>query len=204
MLIVAAPIILYGAIITGMHVFENGWVAILGYHLSICIVLTAGGGWSKAREIFRGWNARIGTAVAVVCSICGVLIVVLWPLARLDNVDMTSQLGRLGLGDWSFALYAAYYCLFNPWLEEVFWRGYYASHLARPVISDVLFAGYHVFVLVLFVEWMWLVLAFVILLFSGWMWRYLARKYGGLLIPASSHLTANVSIIVAASILMFS
>ena len=57
--------------------------------------------------------------------------------------------------------------------------------------NDFLFAGYHLLVLVLFLEWIWILPALGVLLAAGWFWRQLRRRQGGLLLPVVSHMAAD-------------
>jgi membrane protease YdiL (CAAX protease family) len=197
-----SPLLLYGAVIAGMYLFRSGWAAILGYHLAIVAVLASGGGFSQAGRLVRGWHWGFGAAATGACLFAGALIYWLWPLIALDGLEMGPRLAQLGLSGWSWVAFIASYSLVNPWLEELYWRGWYPSRLERPFISDLLFAGYHLFVLVLFVGVAWAGLAFLVLVTTARIWRALSQRCDGLLIPCVSHLAADISVIVAAVLLM--
>jgi len=130
-----------------------------------------------------------------------VAIYLLWPVVKLDDVRLGQILSSLGLDGASWWLFVVYYSLVNPWFEEIFWRGWYPGQLRRPVFADLLFAGYHVFVLFLFVDVLWAVAAFFALSGVAWLWRELATRHRGLIIPLVSHTVADISIITAAAVL---
>ena len=106
----------------------------------------------------------------------------------------------MGLDSGSF-LFFAWYSVVNPWLEELYWRGYQGSALRRPSVRDVLFGGYHVLVLVLLVEWPFAVLAGVALAFAAWLWRQVTRRFEGLLVPVATHTLADLGIVAAVYVL---
>jgi len=198
---VIAPIVLYAAIIAGMHLFHSGWIAILGYHLGICLSLSIAGGWSHGKKIISGWDARLGPVIILMCVLAGPLVYGLWAFMHLAQLDLKSGLSAVDLEEGSWFAFAIYYCLVNPWLEELFWRGFFPSNAKYPTLSDFLYAGYHVFVLILFVKWIWVIVAFVVLVCVGRLWRQVASKYDGLIIPSLTHLVADISIIGAAFVL---
>ncbi len=201
LLIGIAPLLLYGGVLIGMYGLGSGWAAIVGYHIAICAIITLGQGWSEARALIRGWSRTLGLLMIGMCLVSGGVVFVLWPLIRHEHVTMQSGLAAVGLESWPWLAFIVYYSLVNPWLEELFWRGWYPGQLKWPVISDLLFAGYHVFVMVLFVQLFWALVTFVVISGAAFFWRFLTRRYDGLLIPVISHLAADVSIIVAAALL---
>lgn len=198
---VIAPVILYATIVAGMHLFHSGWIAILGYHFAICVFLSIAGGLQLIRRLVSGWNTTLGLGISVVCSLAGPLIYCLWPYMHFAQVDLKSGLVAVGLAEGSWPGFVIYYCLVNPWLEELFWRDFFPANTKHPALSDFLYAGYHVFVLILFVEWIWIVVVFVVLTYIGRLWRQTAGKYNGLIIPALTHLVADLSIMGTAFIL---
>ena len=186
----------------GMHGFRNGWLAILGLHLVMGVVLLGTrSGRSEIRQLARGWHGLLFAGIALAGALAGVLIYFLWFVARIPELSMVGALSRVGLVDRSWLAFAVYYSLVNPWLEEGFWRGWLGSRSKLPDASDVAYAGYHLVVMALFVTWPWILVSFVILVGAGWMWRQAAAKRDGLLIPALAHFIADASIIAAACLL---
>ncbi|MFC1498158.1 type II CAAX prenyl endopeptidase Rce1 family protein [Verrucomicrobiota bacterium] len=192
---------MYGAIIAGMHFFRSGWIAILGYHVVICFILTVRSRWGLTRKLVSGWNGRWGLGISMVCLSAGLLIYFLWPYMCIDGLDLKSALASVGLEGNLWIGFMIYYCLVNPLLEELFWRGYFPARAKYSWSADFLYSGYHVFVLVLFVKWGWVVLAFVVLACVGRFWRKMADRCGGLLVPVLTHLLADISVIAAACLL---
>jgi membrane protease YdiL (CAAX protease family) len=114
---------------------------------------------------------------------------------KLEGLALGAELANMGLQNTPWLLFIFYYFIVNPILEELFWRGYLGSPNLKPAGSDFWYAGYHVLILVLFVDWPWIVLSFVTLVGAGWTWRQLARIYNGLTIPIVSHAAADAGII---------
>lgn len=195
-LLLAAPAVPYASVLVGLYVLGNAWAAVIGYHVGIVAVLTAARAWPRARELFRGWSAIVVLALVPLFLSAGAAIYLAWPVARLESIDLDRALADIGLGRGSL-LFFAWYSLINPWLEELYWRGFQSSSRTRPVARDVLFGGYHVLVLLLFVKWPFAAMAGVALAAVAWVWRMLTRRFGGLLVPALTHLAADVAIVAA-------
>lgn len=195
-LCLVAPVVPYAAVLVGLYALGNAWVAVIGYHLGIACVITAAGSWRRARDLLRGWSVRATLALVPVFLAAGVAIYLAWPVARLEQVDPATALAELGLDRGALWLFA-WYSLINPWLEELYWRGFLYRETRRPAACDLLFGGYHVLVLLLLVEWPFAVLAGVALAAAGWVWRLLVRRYDGLLVPVLTHLAADVAIVTA-------
>lgn len=196
-----SPVLLYGGLAAGLYGLRSGWAGILGYHLAICLALTLGRGWGGGRALLRGWGVAIGLGLAVAAATAGVLVALLWPVIRLEAVTMGSGLASVGLVGAPWIAFMAYYAVVNPWLEELFWRGFYPSRVRPGLVADLLFAGYHVMVMVLFVKLPWALLTFAVLVAVAFVWRAVARRQGGLAVPVASHMAADVSIVAAAAFL---
>ena len=184
-----------------MYGLKSGWGAILGYHLGIVLLLSTTGGWPRIKRLWTGWHTALGLTLVLICALSGLVIYLLWPLIQLDGIHLGQALNEYGLTGNAWVGFVVYYAFVNPWLEELFWRGHFASRIRYPAIGDLFFAGYHVLVLILFVTWVWAVLAFLVLFVTARLWRYCVNQTNGLLIPALSHLIADISVITAIAIL---
>lgn len=192
----AAPAVPYAAVLVGLFALGNAWVAVLGYHIGIVAVLTAARAWPLSRELLRGFNTLALLVLVPVFVSAGLAIYLVWPWAHLEGLELAPTLSAWGLDSGSLVFFG-WYSLANPWLEELYWRGFLGSEQRRPVIADALFGGYHALVLVLIVEWPFAVLGGLVLAATGWIWRLVRRRYRGLLLPALTHLAADVSIVCA-------
>ncbi len=186
-----------------MYLLRNALAAILLYHAGILVIVAATGRWSLVKELIAGWHALAALGLSLFGLLGGATIYVLSPLMGLDYARMTAVLAELGLVDVTWFAFIGYYCLVNPWLEELFWRGFLVRRERRPVPVDLLFAGYHALVVIWFVDWPWVMIAFFSLTTAAWLWRRTAHSTGGLLLPVISHFAADVGIIIAAQLLLF-
>lgn len=199
---VGGAILPYAGLLGGLFLLDSGWAAILGYHAAMCLVLTLANGWSGLRSVLEGARPVWMAVLAVIYGLGGVLIWILWPFIKLDGLELAAGLEAVGLSGGAWLAFIAYYSLVNPLLEEVYWRKLWGQDTRWPAASDFLYAGYHCFVLSLFVKWPWIVLAGSILVAAGWMWRQVARRTSGLAVPMVSHFVADASIIAAAYLLV--
>ncbi len=196
-----AFLIPYLAMILGLYVFHSAWIAFAIYHGSIGVLLATGKTARYRQELSEGWDVKLGLVAAVFGLGGGVIIVLLAPLAGINQASLQPALATLGLEGNSWLLFIFYHSLINPWFEEVFWRSRLGSDSTHLTMNDLLFAGYHLLVLVLFLDPEWMVLSFVVLTFSGWLWRQMKRRQKGLLMPIVSHICADASIMAAVFVL---
>jgi len=184
----------YVAMIVGLHLLGSAWVSFLIYHGLVVLTI-----WRDAelrRDLVRGWCTKIGVAAIGFGIAGGAMMLLLAPYAGIDAALINPGLAKLGLAGAGWLLFVIYHTFVNPWFEEILWRGKLGCDSKRPVADDFLFAGYHVLVLMLFLDWIWIALAFVVLTIAGWFWRQLRRRFGGLLLPVLSHLAADGSIMI--------
>ena len=191
----------YITIITGLYVLHNIWIAMLSYHLSILLIAIFTKKLPKFKKLVKGWSLPLTIIFTLGCAVNGFLIYYLWPYIS-GCCNLAVKLAELGLNDSNWLLLIMYYSFITPWLEEFFWRDLLASKSKLPDISDVLFAGYHLFVLALFIKAFFLPIVFITLLSDAWFWRFISRKLDGLLIPVISHTAADVSTILAVYLLV--
>ncbi len=190
----ALPFVPYLAMILGLYVCQSAWAAFVFYHGLILVSLISAQDCLLWRELTTGWSWRTGLAAILFGIAGGVVLYLLAPLAGVNKTTIDPALTRLGLQGVWWLLFVCYHALVNPWLEELLWRGKLGSKSKRLVFNDVLFAGYHVLVLVLFLDWVWILPAFGLLTLAGWLWRQLRCYNNGLLLPVVSHLAADASI----------
>lgn len=196
MLLAAIP---YAAVVTGLYVMRNAWVAILLYHAGIVAVLAGEGRTDMLKTARSGWERRVMVPACMVAALGGAALFLLWPVVGLGKESLANSLSEYGLSGSRWVLFAAYYATAHPILEELFWRGRLGSRRFGPTWPDAAFGGYHFVVLVLFIEIPWALVSAVILSVAAWTWRYAAERFGGLGIPLVSHAVADLSIVLAIS-----
>lgn len=178
-----APYIAVGVFWLWMH---DAWLAILAYHLQI---------------LFWGLDARptIGKVadkrmliLALPTALAGPLLYVLLP--HIIRSDLSVWLSQHHLTHVSLLVMIPYFGLLHPYLEQIHWAPLRESTpLAHPM-----FAGYHMLVLYSLLSMPWLALCFVVLAVASVLWQQMAKRSGGLTLPAISHMLADLGVIVAA------
>ena len=187
----------YLSILLGLCLFSSIWLTMGLYHLGVLAVMLLCPTPPGRAAIFRGWRTGPGLALTVVCALSGVSIYLAFPWADATATGLADALAGLGVSGAGFWLLAGWYVAVTPWIEELFWRGRLASDRRGLDASDLLFAGYHVLVLVKFLAWPWTALAFASLVGAAWAWRWARRTTGGLAIPVATHAVADVSTMAA-------
>ncbi len=185
----------YVTVLIGYYWLDNVWIAFGAYHLLILVVLAAYGELGQLKRIKKGFNWKATILSTLPCLSAGALILWLWPIAALDGLDLTTELETIGLGGALWYVMCHYAFFVNPWLEEALWRGFLGAKTKVPTFVDFAFAGYHVLVLVQFVKWPWVIVGAILLVAGSWLWRRLSHRFGGLAVPALTHLAADIGIL---------
>ena len=177
----------------GLHVFQNAWVAILAYHAGILLLLRFAE-FSDPIPFHRPASLWKMIGFAALGLTAGLAMYFLWPFVFVSD-NLSGAIERWGLTRATWPFFIAYSALVNPWLEELYWRGWLGSGSRRPVGNDAFFAGFHLVILAPFVSIAWLAVSFIILTVTAWLWRQVARRTKSLLPAALCHLAADVSIL---------
>ena len=188
------PIIPYITIGIGLLVFHNAWLAILGYHTGMVAVLSLSKTGITIRRAFQGNRYWIPFITALAGAGGVILLYILWPLLSVPD-DINSYIRSIGLNEWTWPVFLAYFILINPLIEEYYWRGYLAAVPKGIALNDLLFSGYHLIVLAGQMETIWLFVVFFGLTIGAWFWRQMNRLNGGLLASTISHIMADISVI---------
>jgi membrane protease YdiL (CAAX protease family) len=121
---------------------------------------------------------------------------------QLENVPLNLALVKFGLHGTSWFFFMIYFSTVQPFLEELYWRGYLECGHKYFSWADFAFAGYHILVLAWFIKLPWLAIAFIVLTVAAYVWRYMAFKLEGLAVVLLSHIVADVSIIAVICVLI--
>ena len=209
----------YAAVLIGMYALRNIWLTMGLYHLGILAFMLLRPNGPGRAALLRGWRTGLGLVLGAVCVLSGVTIYFAFPLAAATGAapadasassavsGLAGSLADFGVRGAGFWLLFGWYVAITPWIEELFWRGRLSAGrlgTGRRGLdaSDILFAGYHVLVLLKFLQWPWTVLAFVSLAAVAWAWRWAMRATGGLAIPVVTHAVADISTMIAVYLLM--
>ncbi len=183
----------YLTVWAGMSLWSSAWGALIGFHLTLLPVILPE--WRTLPTRFRPpVSKKWLLPVALTGLLAGLGLWLIWPWAGLST-GYSAGVAALGLTGFIWLPFSFYFTLINPWLEEAYWRQAFTSPSRWPAPVDFLFAGYHLFILRLFVSLPWQALAFGILVLAGWFWRQVSRYTGSLLPAALSHLLADGSIL---------
>ncbi len=192
----------YVAVVVGLYVLKNAWIAIGLYHFGIAVFLMAGNRKSLLKKVYAGWNSPMAAASVLMAGVSIFIILFLWEYMQLENMPLSSALANFGLHGTSWFFFMIYFSTVQPFLEELYWRGYLECADKYFSWTDFAFAGYHILVLAWFIKLPWLVIAFIVLTVAAYIWRYLASKFEGLAVPLLSHIVADISIIAMTYILI--
>lgn len=190
------PLIPYLAVAVGMYGMRNAWAALGFYHTGIlaALILIKHQYTCECRyPVHPVWMPT----VTFIFALGGVVLYILWPQLSPDSHMITSRLADYGINYKTWPCFAAYFCIVNSTLEELFWRGCLGSDTPYPVANDFLFGGYHVFVLMAFTGLIWGLPVLIACAFAAWLWRMLRRTTGGLTVPMITHIVADMSIAAA-------
>ncbi|MCD4847616.1 MAG: hypothetical protein K8R76_05455, partial [Candidatus Aegiribacteria sp.] len=158
-----AALLPFGSIAAGLYLLHSAWCAILLYHSGILLILFLNGQLDIRHGIFSGWKRFEGIGMLLLLFGNGPLFILLWPVISLQPDVLSESLSNLGLSGISLWIFAAWYITVHPILEEVFWRKYLLESSRWPALTDCVFAGYHVLVLLLFLRLHWVLVSFLAL-----------------------------------------
>ena len=196
---VAVP---YAAVLVGLYVLRNAWITIGLYHILIALFLITGDRKSLLKKIRTGSNPKIAAVCIILSAMIFPIIFFFWKYMQLENVRLNTALADFGLHGSSWFFFMIYFSIIQPFLEELYWRGYLQSNHRYFSWTDLAFAGYHMLVLGLFIKPPWLVIAFIVLTAAACGFRYIAYKLEGLIVPLLSHMAADISIVAVTNILI--
>ena len=193
-MVIAGLLMPYLTVGVGLYVFNSAWDAVLGYHAGIVVLVTLAKAWPDIRA-FRLTEPIWKTLLfGLTGCVAGVAVYFLWPIIHVSP-RLAESLLEWGLTPSIWPLFIAYGALVNPWLEEIYWRGWLGSANRQPILHDAVFAGFHLVILAPFFPPFWLAVAFIVLAASGWMWRQTIRVEKSMLASTLFHMAADVSIL---------
>ncbi|MBW8035290.1 MAG: CPBP family intramembrane metalloprotease [Planctomycetes bacterium] len=194
----AAP---YIVVSIGLYLFHNAWIAFIAYHVCMLTFIIAYGREGNLKKLFSGWNWFIAIPLAVMSALIILLAFAIRDHMVIDSEKMTQTLSGFGLGKISFCVFALLFVSLHPFLEELFWRSFHWGPCRTHWPIDVVFAGYHVLVMVFFVKWSGSLMIFAIIAAVAILWRFCAEKLNGLATVFFSHIIADIAILTSAILL---
>jgi hypothetical protein len=189
-----AAILPYLGVWAGLFLFKSAWLALLGFHFAIILVLIIARTHIPIKILYTTRHYKWAKRSIAACAGIGIILYWLHPYLGLAG-DLSAQLESIGLNASTWPVFIAYFALVNPWIEEYFWRGYLGSELPGLSIGDLVYAGYHGLVLMGKMHLLTILLALAMLTCAGWLWRRIRRENEGLLVPILGHMAADFTIL---------
>jgi len=176
----------WGAVLLFWVGLESAWGALLCYHAQVVVWgLVEGRQWKIRGQIGKSWALILPTLLVGVGAY--------YVIPELIKVELGTWLQRYGLEGWSFVLMVFYFGLVHPWIEQYHWR----SITDRGWWGHVLFAGYHILVVMSLMPTLWVVATFVVLCFTSVLWERMYQREGTLVAPTLLHIFADFGMILA-------
>ena len=158
-----ALLIPYISAIFGLYAFNNIWLAVGIYHILILIFLASSNKLDLDKNLYKGWDLKIGWLAIAIGFLAGIIIFLTIPLITTTE-HLNNALVNLGLGNMkSLLVFILYWSFVNPIIEVVFWRGYLQDKNKKIAPIDFAFSGYHLLYLVFLIPWQFLIFPFVFL-----------------------------------------
>ncbi len=199
---ILAPMIPYLTVSLGLFVLHSAWAAMFGYHLGMVMILLLAGYKVDFKGIIRNRRPAVILLMMLFGLAGGVLMYLLWPYLNVPAA-ISDYLITIGLNQNNWPIFLGYFVLVGPALEEIYWRSYLGNTSKKPVVTDFLFAGYHIIVLAGKLALIWLPLILILLALGAWLWRQVNRLNGGLLPSIVSHFTADLAIMLVVFLWIF-
>lgn len=176
----------YLAVLVFWNGLANGWLAILAYHAQILFWLPKRRAVSPTPVGIRALKWALPMALA------GPALYFLLPF--ITRVELSAWLSDHRLSGWSLAAMIPYFGLVHPILEQRHW----GPLRERTAWAHPFFAGYHALVLASLLSGPWLALCLAVLLVASGAWHVMTMRFGGLTVPTSSHVLADLGVVLAA------
>ncbi|OGV63105.1 MAG: hypothetical protein A2283_15050 [Lentisphaerae bacterium RIFOXYA12_FULL_48_11] len=192
----------YVAVGVGLLVLKNAWITLIGFHGIMLAAL-----WFHRRQ----WNVETLWRGVRLLWLPVILISVLalgYGLVQLAGAfpgygqHLRRMLNGIGLAGAGMMVFAVYFCLANPVVEEAFWRGLFFEENKRLVVADLAYGGFHFLLFVPFMFVHYALIAAVSLVVMGYIWRRMAYHQKGLALPLAWHALGNSAEILAVACIL--
>jgi membrane protease YdiL (CAAX protease family) len=191
-----AVVLVYLSISIGFFWAHSAWVTLVGLHAAMIVSLIIARPNLSFSILFKNTNPKWNIANILLCALSGICLYFLRFYAGIVP-DLHAQLESIGLTTQTWLPFIFYAVLVNPFIEEYFWRGYLGSNAKGFHVFDLVFASYHILILIGKASPLAVVLIVIVLTCAAWFWRQAARESGGLLAPALGHMAADLTILLA-------
>lgn len=184
----------FAAVVVGLYMLHDGWLAIVLYHAQILLhaILFP----RDLGALRRGWSARWLAGLGGASVLSALLLFVLLMRMLGPDVRLAERLAEYGLSGGAWLGFVLYYGLLHPLLEQHHWDALRRDPRLGQA-GHLFFAAYHVLVLVLFMQPVWVAVCFLVLAGTSWVWARVSDRLGGLCVPAASHGIADTAMMLA-------
>jgi len=197
----AVPYVAFGI---GIPILHSAWIALVGYHLLILLVLALHRDHWQLDLLWTGFNLRRAALIPLIMLVVILPVVLLGQAKGYTGDRIEAQVIKFGLAGISAPLFIAYFVLINPLFEELFWRQLFGNPSPKPAWQDLAFGAFHIFILLPLVPALHITVAVICISTLGWHWRTLRNKHGGLSLPVLSHMGADAAASAIVVILFYS
>ena len=184
----------YIAVFLGLYIFKNAFLSIFLYHIGIVFSILIYRKDLNIKVIFKFNSKRLMLLLSFICSLSGISILLFWDLIKIPNMNLNRTMSEIGLVGVNKILFLIYFSTIHPILEEVFWRFLLKTKVKYISLDEILFALYHVMVLVFFIKIEFIIICFIALIVVARFWRYLQQNLSENMAVLLSHMIADFSI----------
>lgn len=184
----------YIGVIIGLYIFKNAFLSIFIYNAGLLLAVLIKKNNLQLKEIIIVKNIKLLILLTFICTLAGPFLYLLWNYIKLPNSILSVKMSEFGLIGNSKFIFLIYFSTIHPFLEEYYWRFSINSNKRILSIHEILFAFYHVLVLLFFIKSFFIIICFIVLLIIARFWRYLHNKHSENLIVLVSHAVADFSI----------
>ncbi len=188
----------YATVFIGLYVLSNAWYALFLYHLAILVIIMIH--FKKIDKIsFSIQNKKLFIFGTISTLFVLPVLYFLWNVIKLPELNLTEALSQFQLSGRSLWLFILILITIHPILEEIYWRFiiFNTDNKKLNYLFDVLFAGYHVLVLLYFVKLPFIILSLVVLFLTAIVWRMIKEKNQDHVTLFVTHALADFAIMMA-------
>lgn len=184
----------YIAVFLGLYVFKNAFLSILLYHAGVLTSIYLNRKELNIKDVFNFNSKRLTLIISLICGLSGLSILLIWDFIKLPGINLSNTMSEIGLTGNTKIIFLIYFSTIHPFVEELFWRFLLKTKAKYISLDDILFALYHVMVLVLFLKLQYIIICFIALIAVARLWRFLQHNLSENMAVILSHAVADFSI----------
>ncbi len=145
-----------------------------------------------------GWGLLVGSAM--VAFVFAVSATPLWAVAEQAEPDISERASQLGFLD-HYILFALFLSIIHAAIEEVYWRGFLYSQMARVfpagravLLASIAFTSHHIVVLWQYFPLMWVLILSLAVFTAGCVWCIMFGRQRSLVGAWVSHMMVDFAV----------